>query len=277
MRVQVSEIPIKARPFLRWAGSKRQILATLAEYWQPSFERFVEPFCGSASLFSHLRPRSALLSDVNSELIGALKAVKMDPKGVARNLVQWPITEDSYYEVRALPPDSLDPITRAARLVYLNRLCFNGLYRTNLKGEFNVPWGGLRSGRMPSTSDLERYSQLLQRAELHCMDFEQAIAWATPQDFVYLDPPYRVTAKRVFREYMPSGFGPDDINRLRICLESLHSQRIAFVLSYAESPEALTLASGFSVQTVSVRRQIAGKETSRMPAKEVIISNISRL
>lgn len=264
------------RPILRWAGSKRQIRSTLASYWSPKFARYVEPFCGSASLFAHIRPHKALLSDSNHELICSLSMMQQRPIDVFNALCHWAPTPETYYAVRLLKPTELGEVHRAARFIFLNRLCFNGLYRTNLKGEFNVPWGGERSGRLPTQGEIEEFGSLLTSAEIHCIDFMQIMSLVAPGDFVYLDPPYRVSAQRVFREYMPSGFGPNDIARLRSFIDELSKRDISFVLSYAESEEASSLAEGYYTQVVSVRRQIAGKNSSRAPARELIISNIGQ-
>lgn len=258
---------------LRWAGSKRQILPRLASYWCDRYERYIEPYCGSASLYAYVRPQNAILSDLNPDLIKTLKAIRDIPVDVAESLRQWNPDETTYYNVRRLEAKDLGQNDQAARFIFLNRLCFNGLYRTNLAGSFNVPWGGLKSGRLPTIDQIQGFSNLLRDADIRCCDFEDTVGNVRAGDFVYLDPPYRVTRKRVFREYMPSGFGRDDLVRLRNSLERIDKVGASFVLSYADSEEARSLAEGYRWKTVSVRRQIAGGANHRARAMELIISN----
>src|SRR5713226_3861706 len=130
-----------AQPLLRWAGSKRQILPILAKYWNDGFNRYVEPFVGSACLFFHLGPPAALLGDINDELLGTYRYVRFRYSEVSNLLHKMRKGEREYYKIRALKANQLSPAKRAARFIYLNRYCFNGLYRTNGNGSFNVPFG----------------------------------------------------------------------------------------------------------------------------------------
>ena len=203
------------------AGSKRQLVHRLAEYWTDDAVRYVEPFAGSARLFFKLAPESALLGDINSGLIELYQVIRDHPGELHEAMSQWPNQEDEYYRVRAMSPKTLSVITRAARFIYLNRFCFNGLYRTNLSGHFNVPYGGHKSGSLPSLADLEAASRLLAGAELLSADFAVVVARVRAGDFVYLDPPYSVGSHRVFREYDPASFGPADLCRMRSAIEEI--------------------------------------------------------
>ena len=129
----------RQKPFLRWAGSKRQLLPKLAEYWRPSFRRYVEPFMGSACFFFYLRPEHSLLTDINGDLVEAFTVVRDFPDSVYKRLMEFPLGEEGYYKVRGMNQRKLTPVDRGARFIYLNRFCFNGLYRTNKEGKFNVP------------------------------------------------------------------------------------------------------------------------------------------
>jgi DNA adenine methylase len=166
------------------------------------------------------------------------------------------------------------PHVRAARFIYLNRFCFNGIYRTNLKGEFNVPYSGDRCGAVPANEVFEQCSRRLRGARFVNGDFEDVLKQAKKGDLVYMDPPYAVRAKRVFREYDPSTFTHGDIARLRSWMERLNAGGINFVVSYAESDEADLLRKNFSYETVAVRRHIAGFAAHRTMTNEVLISNI---
>src|SRR6266540_3596065 len=257
-----------ARPFLRWAGSKRKLIARLSKYWSHKHARYVEPFAGSACLFFHVAPGRAILGDINRELIETYEQVRDATSAVVAALSGFRKGKARYLLVRALEPSALAPAERAARFIYLNRCCFNGLYRTNREGRFNVPYGGKRSGPLPTQETLEQCARLLRNAELVPGDFETVLHRVEPGDFVYLDPPFSVRARRVFREYGPSVFGKEDVLRLKRCLTLLHERGAAFLVSYADSAEARELAAGYYVGAASVQRNIAGFAKSRVRARE---------
>ncbi len=142
-----------AVPFLRWAGSKRKLLPVLREYWNPSYSRYVEPFAGSACLFFHLQPSKALLGDINRDLMFTYRQVRRDLPAVLSALRKFKGNKKEYLRLRAISPTELEDAERAARFIFLNRYCFNGIYRTNLQGSFNVPYGGLRAGYIPPDED----------------------------------------------------------------------------------------------------------------------------
>jgi len=260
-------------PFLRWAGSKRQLVPILRTYWKPHYKRYLEPFAGSACLFFALHPPRAILGDLNGELVSTYLEVKYRLNGVLDQLAKLHRSRREYKKVRSLDPDGLNPCARAARFIYLNRCCFNGLYRTNLEGKFNVPYGGEKSGSMPSVGVLEDCSKRLGKTQLVAGDFELVLQHARKGDFVYMDPPFAVRARRVFNEYHPDTFSGGDVNRLRLWLEKLDKRGIPFLVSYAQSAEADILARGFDRRRISVRRNIAGFAADRSASNEILISN----
>ena len=263
-----------AKPLLRWAGSKQQLVGELAQYWADTNGRYVEPFAGSARLFFRLEPKAALLGDINAELVATYCEVRDHPEDVHASLSRLRNDADKYYELRGLDPETLSKPVRAARFIYLNRYCFNGLYRTNQSGKFNVPYGGRKCGQLPPLSTLEETSDLLKCATIVCFDFATTLEDAKQDDFVYLDPPFSVAEKRVFREYDSAGFGNADIARLRKSIEALEEAGVGFVLSYDDSKEGQVLADGFQSTRVSTRRNIAGFSGSRRRATELLISNV---
>jgi DNA adenine methylase len=264
-----------AQPLLRWAGSKRQIVPILAGYWNEGFKRYVEPFAGSACLFFHLGPRTALLGDINDELIATYRHVRLRYPEVSKLLDKMRKARREYYKIRTLKLNRLSPARRAARFIYLNRYCFNGLYRTNHHGSFNVPYGGKGSGSLPSLAVLQRASSLLKRATLINGDFEKVLDRVQQGDFVYMDPPFSVSGRRVFKEYDASVFGWKDIIRLRRRTDRLAEMGISFVVSYMDSPEGEYLAKGFNVSVVCVRRNISRFLKSRRKCQELLISNLA--
>jgi DNA adenine methylase len=217
------------------------------------------------------------LGDLNPELIATYIELKYRMTAVLNELAKLPTRSKKHYlRLRAMDTMTLEPHARAARFIYLNRFCFNGIYRTNLKGEFNVPFSGDRCGAIPQTKIFEQCSRQLRRARFVNGDFEKVLEQADKGDLVYMDPPYAVRARRVFRQYDPSTFTHEDIARLRSWLERLDSAGINFVVSYAESEEADILKKDFLHQTVAVRRNIAGFAAHRADTNELIISNIRR-
>lgn len=262
-------------PFLRWAGSKRRLLPVLQTFWTKKHKRYVEPFAGSACLFFAIRPPKAILGDLNPELIATFIEVKYRIAEVLKELKALrPEDRCEYLRLREIDISTMAPPARAARFIYLNRYCFNGIYRTNLAGKFNVPYSGVRCGSVPPDETFQKCSNRLRSARFVNGDFEKVLGQAEKGDLVYMDPPFAVRARRVFREYDPSTFTSDDIARLRKWMERLNARRISFVVSYAESEEADVLRKNFSCETVPVRRNIAGFVGSRVMTNEIVIANI---
>lgn len=269
-RVPTDDCP----PFLRWAGSKRKLLPKLKGFWTKEHKRYVEPFAGSACLFFALRPPKAIIGDMNSELISTYIEVKYRLPALLTALAELPPwNKKEYLRLRSLDPSRLGPQARAARFIYLNRFCFNGIYRTNLRGQFNVPYSGDGCGALPQDEVFQRCSCRLQGARFVSGDFEKVLSQVEKGDLVYMDPPYAVRARRVFREYDPGTFTHEDIARLRSWMTRLNKAGISFLVSYAESDEADVLRKGFSYEMVSVRRNIAGFAAHRARTNELLISN----
>jgi DNA adenine methylase len=261
------------RAFLRWAGSKKQLLPILERYWTGGFSRYIEPFAGSSCLFFHLEPTSAILGDINGELIGALRAVRLDAPRVIECLRRLPRNEGCYYRIRRVNPAQLCPFEAAARFLYLNSLCFNGLYRTNTAGGFNVPYCPPGHKTVPAHLLIEA-SERLRRAALVHGDFEDTVSVATGGDFVYLDPPYAVSRRRVFSEYGPTLFGARDLARLRKALRTLDRRGVKFVVSYADCSEARAAFKAWTLQRVRTRRNIAGFTGDRRGSYELLATNL---
>ena len=262
-----------AKPFLRWAGSKRQIVKRLSEYWPGGNTRYIEPFAGSACLFFELEPHFAFLGDINSELIEMYEVVREHPHDLHESLSCWNNDQTEYYRVRNMKPSTLDSVERAARFIYLNRFCFNGLYRTNGSGHFNVPYGGGRSGSIPSVEVLNEASRILANSRLISGDFEEVLREVERTDFVYLDPPFSMIDRRSFTEYAPESFKEKDLIRLRETIYNLDEIGATFLLSYADCDEGKRLAKGFPTYRVETKRNIAGFPSSRKLATELIVTN----
>jgi DNA adenine methylase len=222
-----------------------------------------------------LSPKKAILGDLNPELISTYIEVKYRLGAVLKELATLPPwNKGEYLRLRSLDTSQLERHARAARFIYLNRFCFNGIYRTNLAGQFNVPYSGDRCGAVPEDDIFQECSRHLRGARFVRGDFEKILTHAERGDLVYMDPPYAVRARRVFREYDPGTFTHEDITRLRSWMDRLNAAGIDFVVSYAESEEADILKKGFSYETVTVRRNVAGFAAHRAMANELLISNL---
>lgn len=266
-----------AKPFLRWAGSKRKQLHRLSPFWSEHHVRYVEPFAGSACLFFELAPAAALLGDSNRDLIEVYRVVRDEPQRLYRRLNRINRTLKSYLHWRSLSARSLDRETRALRFLYLNRNCFNGIYRTDVNGNFNVPMGQ-RPGAYFTRSDIELCSLLLNRAKLFAGDFEITLDQVKRGDFVYLDPPFAVNSRRIFRQYGKKVFDTTDISRLSRSLEEIDRKQADFLVSYADCKEIRAVASKWNSCRLPIRRHIAGFAGARRDAYEWLITNVrSRL
>jgi DNA adenine methylase len=261
------------KPFLRWAGSKRKLLPRLRAYWQPHHKRYIEPFAGSAALFFEINPQKALLGDINADLVDMYHCVCRHPLAIHRALTRLRVGKRAYYQIRSQDPASLCPVARAARFIYLNRYCFNGLYRTNEQGAFNVPHSGSRTGCLPSLSELRGVAKTLKRAKIIHADFQTTVGLVRPGDFVYLDPPFAVSNRRVFRQYGPSSFGLDDLQRLAEALVEIDSRNATFLVSYAMCREALQAFKKWHVRRAFTLRSVAGFSPYRRKAVEILVTN----
>jgi DNA adenine methylase len=263
------------KPFLRWAGSKRKLLPKLLPYWTAGYDRYVEPFAGSAALFYAIRPQRALLSDINPDLIQALAVIRDNPVAVYREARTYPATSNAFYRLRAVDPSVLNPVERAARFLFLNRFCFNGLYRTDRNGRFNVPFAAQKTGDLPPRDQFLTAAAMLKPCTIKCGDFERVLRSAVRAgDFVYLDPPYAVGNRRVFRQYGADTFGLSDLQRLKAVLEMIEGRGAHFVLSYAYCREAKSTFKSWPFRRVYTHRNISGFAKHRRRAAELIVTNI---
>lgn len=228
---------------------------------------------GSACLFFAIRPKTALLGDINAELVRTFATVAKKPAGVHAVLSKLPRRKRDYLTLRKSNPAGMANVAAAARFIFLNRFCFNGLYRTNRLGEFNVPYAADGTGELPTKESLVSIARALRKSEIHCSDFELLLKKAEPGDFVYLDPPFAVANRRVFRQYSPSEFGTSELKRLSKCLDDLERRHVAFLVSYAYCEESLALSAKWNRRKLFVHRNIAGFAQYRRRAAELLIWN----
>jgi DNA adenine methylase len=264
------------RSFIRWAGSKRLTLGTLRKYWPGNGFRYIEPFAGSACLFFDLEPDRAILGDLNSELIGTMNALKQDCEKIIKLVDKIPTGEESYYKIRKMNPKKMSFNNMAARFLYLNRYCFNGLYRTNLAGKFNVPYAEPKKIGNEYSQNIRNAAKALKKAIFVNADFETTLAYVNKNDFVYLDPPYIVKNREIFSDYTTGSFSAKDLERLSKALKSINAKRAKFLISYADSREARLLLKPWGPKRVWTRRNIAGFSANRRGAFELVGTNFPR-
>ncbi|WP_244812239.1 DNA adenine methylase [Xanthomonas arboricola] len=236
------------------------------------FSRYIEPFCGSLSLWLSLPPTRAIVGDINPELIHFYKMVRWRPRMVARLASAWGLEEDTYYKVRSLNPLDMATEDRAARFLYLNRLCFNGVYRTNRQGNFNVPRGSRVPG-MPSESELAALADRLKMADIHCDDFEEIVSMGGRGDFIYLDPPYAGRGARDRGEYGKGSFLENDIDRLDSALRRASRRGAKILMSYADTETVRAALSDWNIFALQVPRNVSGFVKGRKPAAEILVRN----
>lgn len=285
-----------ARPFLKWAGGKTQLLPALLERLPPTIEGYFEPFIGGGALFFALaggrRSLSrTVLADSNPELITAYQVVRDRPGALIERLAALeaqylPAAAEAraamYYRVREERPRSA--VGQAARLIFLNHTCFNGLYRVNRRGEFNVPHGRYRKPRILDQPNIEAASRALADVELLCADFEAACDTAGAGDLVYFDPPFHpLTDTASFTAYTQEGFGTVDQLRLKGLIDRLSRREVAVMLSNSPHPWIVELYErggytlpGYRLERVDARRAINSRGDRRGPIDELVVTNYER-
>jgi DNA adenine methylase len=260
-------------PIFRWAGSKRKLLSILTANVAPSYHTYIEPFAGSACLFFALQPGKAILGDFNPHLIHAYRTIAKHPKLVHEAAARFPISSEEYYRLRSLNPSALPSVDRAARFLYLNRYCFNGVYRTNRSGQFNVP-RGRDTGGIPSLAALVTGAVALRTATLVAGDFRTVLERIESNDFVYLDPPYAKADERYSGEYGYGAFSSVDFSSLSSQLDVIDRKGAKFLLSYRYSRQLRKELTKWNSSIVSVRRHVAGFNYHRATVRELLVSNM---
>ena len=276
-----------SRPFVKWVGGKRGLLTQLLPLVPERFRNYFEPFVGGGALFFELFNRGLLQGDVylfdrNEELVNAYKAVRDRPKELLGILKEFSVkhSKEFYYEVRSWDRDeefkSKDPVLRAARLIYLNKTCFNGLYRVNKKGEFNVPIGRYKNPAIYDEELILEASKALQRAVIEVADFSKVSELAEKEDFVYFDPPYYPLSETAnFTSYTDLAFLEEEQRRLARVFEELDKKGAYVMQSNSDTPFIEKLYEGFFIDKVWMNRFINSKKEGRGKITELVIRNYS--
>lgn len=265
-------------PFLKWAGGKTQLLSTFDQFIPEKFNRYHEPFVGGGAMFFHMVGRTpglnASLSDLNDELINCYAVVRDNVEQLIKALKKHRNESDYFYQVRALDTSQLNEVQRAARLIYLNKTCFNGLYRVNSRGQFNVPFGSYKNPRTCDEDNLRAASEALAKTKLKHEHFSDALKSAKAGDFVYLDPPYQpLSATSSFTSYTSKCFGDKDQQQLAAVFAELDKRGCRVMLSNSDNEFVSDLYRKYRLELVYATRAINCRADRRGKITELLIMN----
>lgn len=268
-----TSINYATKPVLKWAGGKSQLLSELIPKIPKQYNRYIEPFFGGGAVFFALKPSKSIIADSNPELINLYKTVAEDVEGVIEQLKKFKNTEECYYSVRSLDPCSLIPTAAAARTIFLNKTCFNGLYRVNKAGFFNVPYGHYKNPKIIDTVTLRNASSLLSGTEIICGDYKNVLRNnANEGDFIFLDPPYLpISEYSDFKRYTKEQFYEEDHIELAAEVERLHELGCHIILTNSNHPLVHELYNSFKIEVIKTKRHISCNGKGRM-GEDVIVT-----
>jgi len=268
-------------PVLKWVGGKRQLLETFMPLLPKHITSYCEPFVGGGALLFHLQPNTAYINDINSDLIGVYSVIRDHVEPLIAALTEYKNEAEFFYSVRDWDRDkekyaSLSEIEKAARILYLNKTCYNGLYRVNNAGEFNSPFGNYRNPNIVNAPVLRAVSAYLNTAKVYLtsIDYTEVLQTISKGTFVYLDPPYDpISETSSFTGYSKGGFTKDDQIRLRECCDMLDSQGIKFMLSNSATGFIREQYAAYNITIVQVKRNINSIASNRGDVDEVVVRN----
>ncbi len=263
----------QAKPVLKWAGGKQQLLNVLLPKFPKKYNRYIEPFFGGGALFFAHKPKNAIIADSNPELINLYETIKDNVESLINELKDLPPNEKTFYKIRGIDIDALSPIQQAARTIYLNRTCYNGLYRVNRKGEFNVPYGNYKNPTICDASNLRAASYVLQGVDIIQGDYKKVLYQnAMPGDFIYLDPPYLpISCYSDFKRYTKEQFYEEDQIELAEEVHKLHDLGCYVLLTNSNHSLIHELYKNYKIEIFQTRRNI-NKDASKRTGEDVVIT-----
>ena len=278
MAVVLEKLKEETYPIVKWVGGKRQLMFELLKNMPGNYNRYFEPFIGGGALFFELQPENAYISDMNEELINLYKVVRDNVEELITDLQKHDISKEYFMEIRNIDRTeeykSWSDVKKASRFIYLNRTCFNGMYRVNSKGEFNVPFGHYKNPRILDENNLINCSNLLQRTEIKHADFSDILKKVKKGDFVYFDPPYvPLSETSSFTSYTKDGFDIDMQFKLRDVCDELDSRGVKFLLSNSDTKLVNELYENYNIKKVFASRQINANADGRGKITEVLVRN----
>jgi DNA adenine methylase len=272
-------------PILKWVGGKRQLLSEIIPLIDESCDNYVEPFIGGGAVLFRLQPKKAIINDYNTELINVYRTVRDDLNGLLALLKEHEKynSSDYYYEVRALDRtpdfDKMSNLEKAARIIYLNKTCYNGLYRVNSLGQFNSPYGKYKNPNIVNEVVLRAISKYLNRNEISIRsgDYKDVLNDIEKNSFVYLDPPYMpISSSSSFTGYTEGGFGYDKQVELKEECDKLNSKGVHFLQSNSDCEEIRELYKDYRIKVVKAKRAINSDAKKRGQINEVLIYNAKK-
>lgn len=266
-------VPIQAKPILKWAGGKTQMLGNLLPKVPASYGRYIEPFFGGGAMFFALQPENAVIADSNPELINMYHQIADHVENVIWCLKRYENTSEMFYAVRDQDWTSLSKDEAAARTIFLNRTCFNGLYRVNKQGQFNVPYGKYKNPKICDEVGLKAASAVLKKADILCGDYLQVLEhYAQPGDFIFLDPPYLpISEYSDFKRYTKEQFYEEDHIELAKIVMTLHDRGCYVVLTNSNHPLVHELYAPFTIDVIQTKRHISCNGSTRK-GEDVIVT-----
>lgn len=270
-----------AAPVVKWVGGKRQLLDEIAPRLPKRITTYCEPFLGGGAVLFSLQPRNAIVNDLNADLMLVYEVIRDDVELLIAALEQHENTAEYFYNIRDLDRDKdayreMSAIERASRIIYLNKTCYNGLFRVNASGEFNSPFGHYKNPNIVNAPVLRAVSKYLtaNNIQLLHIDFEEVLQRVPRGGFVYLDPPYDpVSDKASFTGYNRGGFGREEQERLKRCCDELAARGVRFLLSNSATSFIKELYTGYTVEIVHAKRAINSDASKRGAVEEVLIRN----
>ncbi|MGV9172921.1 MAG: DNA adenine methylase [Promethearchaeia archaeon] len=268
------------RPFLKWAGGKRQLIPQMDQYFPQEFDRYIEPFVGGGAIFFYLLPERAILNDINSDLINCYRIIKEEVIPLMQSLKGHKNDEDYYYALRKVDRTEKyaewSAVQKASRIIYLNRCCYNGLYRVNSKGQFNVPFGRYKNPTFCDQENLIAIHKALQNTKLLNKSFEFVNEIAQKGDFIYFDPPYHpISESSSFTSYTKNDFEKKDQRKLAEIYKELNNRGCKLMLSNSFCQLILNLYSEFNIKKIKATRAINSDASKRGAINEVLVLNYS--
>lgn len=273
-------------PVVKWVGGKRQIIDEIIKYVPDSFSTYYEPFLGGGAVLFELQPKKAVVNDINEELMNIYEVIKDNVDELIEGLKRHKIKNDKayFYEIRELDRDReqynlLTPVERASRIIYLNKTCYNGLFRVNKSGEFNAPFGNYKNPNIVNETTLRAVSAYFNKAKIRftCQDFEDALKWSRKGAFVYLDPPYDpVSETASFTGYDKGGFDRNEQIRLKKTCDKLNKKGIKFLLSNSATDFIMDLYQDYKIEVIQAKRAINSKADRRGNVDEVLVMNFEQ-
>ena len=266
-------VPLQAKPILKWAGGKTQMLGDLIPKVPASYGRYIEPFFGGGAMFFALQPENAVIADSNPELINMYRQVADNVDEVISYLRTYENTSELFYAVRSLEWTTLPKAEAAARTIFLNKTCFNGLYRVNKRGQFNVPFGKYKNPKICDEDGLRVASEVLKKAEIICGDYFLVLEhYAQPGDFVFLDPPYLpISEYSDFKRYTKEQFYEEDHVELAKMIMTLHERGCHVILTNSNHPLVHELYAPFTIDVIQTKRHISCNGNTRK-GEDVIVT-----